>query len=376
MVLLKVSLASALFLNAFMVTAKSSDPSSSITHTTTKTGSATISKSATGAKTTSTSFPNTSNSRGCARVAAAQASWAAGPNAAHSLFVPAEWANECLTSVPLVKDTALLNVAAVRNYWNFQTTLAYLADPPSDYVGQKVGLMAGLDNITDNINNNVYQNEYEYESALWQLGQSALEGHLSYVTYMLSSVFHFTNQVDLVQYSADGQSLPKAYFATDFISAIKSKQSISAVKTVNGQNISHYLEETALKLIPSQDPDARYNQMFSVTINAAVSDGGSGFNNQMLYPGPTTDIVFENGTSKSIDNLAIVKEDFSHVSSGKDFYTAFCVPTTTVTASGAATSSAASATSAPAMTIIPTYPKPLIAQDNVRSNNYQSRMSR
>lgn len=84
-----------------------------------------------------------------------------------------------------------------------------------------------------------------------------------------------------------------------------------------------------------------------------------------FYPGPSTTLVFANGTIRTIQNLAEVERKLDSIADGDDMYSSFCIPSTsTAVASAAATSSgeqftstaAASSSSASSHAPAPTSP--------------------
>lgn len=77
-----------------------------------------------------------SNARACAQIANLQAY-------GHNIF-PADTALACLKSVPLDKDGNALQLAGLKNFFRFQSTLAYLKDPPAGYLYPPVDLMLAL----------------------------------------------------------------------------------------------------------------------------------------------------------------------------------------------------------------------------------------
>ena len=99
----------------------------------------------------------------------------------------------------------------MQGFLQFQTTLAYLKDPPPAYMQPAVDLLGGLDAISTKAAAGQYQNEYDFELDIFNLLFSAQDGHLLYEPYLIGG-FTFSRNVGLVSISADGIQLPKAYF--------------------------------------------------------------------------------------------------------------------------------------------------------------------
>lgn len=78
--------------------------------------------------------------------------------------VPAQLAYDCITSVPLNADAALRLMESIRPYLRWQSTTAYLKDPPAEYVEKiqpPVDLWAGFESIIDNLKSERWTQEYE-----------------------------------------------------------------------------------------------------------------------------------------------------------------------------------------------------------------------
>ena len=78
--------------------------------------------------------------------------------------IPAQWAYECITSVPLNISAALAFTKAIRLYFLWQSTTAYLKNPPAEYVEKiqnLVDVWGGLDAIEKNLTSGVWTQEYK-----------------------------------------------------------------------------------------------------------------------------------------------------------------------------------------------------------------------
>ena len=119
-----------------------------------------------------------------------------------------------------------------------------------------------------------------------------------------------------------------------------------------------------------QDRDASYNTLFYSPAFNALSPGWLGYfggsgRYGYIYPGATTAIAFENGTTVTLSNIARVIGDFTGVTDGESFYQKFC---TGPAATPASNSSATSTTAAPTATVFSSpaaeppagYPTPVV----------------
>jgi hypothetical protein len=94
----------------------------------------------------------------------------------------------------------------------FQSTLAYLKNPPSSYQQGAVDLLGGLEQMQTNINNGVYKNQYAFEADFGLLLHSAHDAHLDMVAGALAA-FSFGTEHQIVSVSSDGVELPKLFLA-------------------------------------------------------------------------------------------------------------------------------------------------------------------
>jgi hypothetical protein len=119
---------------------------------------------------------------------------------------------QCLTSVPFNPAVATRFIQYYNDTLGFQSTLAYLKDPPVGYQQPSVDLLTGLQQLQDAVNRGVFANEYEFEASLQMLVQYAHDGHL-YLNSGILSVFTFASPYDVVSLSIDGIQPPKVYIA-------------------------------------------------------------------------------------------------------------------------------------------------------------------
>lgn len=132
-------------------------------------------------------------------------------NVASVPTIPAEIAYNCLKSVPIVKEDALQIVTNLAPYFEFQTTIGFLKDPPSGYLLPGVDILGGLARIESHVRDDVYSSEYDFELDLFTLVLSAHDGHFNYRPDIFSGVFEFRRTQSLASISKDGLDLPKIY---------------------------------------------------------------------------------------------------------------------------------------------------------------------
>ena len=123
-------------------------------------------------------------------------------------------AQACEQDIPINTTLAQASVQWLESFLQFQTTLAYLKDPPSTYPLPPVDIMGGLASITSKITSGQYANEYDFEHDILELIFGAYDGHLAYIPF-LPGTFSYSRADSLVSISADGIQLPKVYFLSE-----------------------------------------------------------------------------------------------------------------------------------------------------------------
>jgi hypothetical protein len=127
-----------------------------------------------------------------------------------SLIFYASDVYECLTSVPFNDAVATRFI----NYYNttlqFQSTLAYLKNPPQGYQQPAVDVLQGLQQIQQNVTDGHYPNEYTFEADLQLLVYSLHDAHVSLTAGALSA-FSFGSPYSISSASIDGKQPPQVY---------------------------------------------------------------------------------------------------------------------------------------------------------------------
>lgn len=118
----------------------------------------------------------------------------------------------CLQSVPNKPQEATKLVQSLKAYVSWQSTLAYLKDPPASYGLPPVDIMGGLDAIAANVSAGGFASEYDFQRSMVLLIAQAHDGHFGFRPDVFKA-FSFRNDLvaDLVSVSADGKQMPKLY---------------------------------------------------------------------------------------------------------------------------------------------------------------------
>lgn len=136
----------------------------------------------------------------------------------------------------------------------------------------------------------------------------AHSGHLIFYPDLLVNPWYWSRSVSLVSISKDGTSLPEIYFRDDILNNVDNSSRLAKIDGVDAQKFVQDLVYRAA----SQDPDAGYNAMFynKAYVAAHISNGGyfaQGGRVNNIYPGENTTYTFDNGTSITVDNVALLR---------------------------------------------------------------------
>lgn len=132
-------------------------------------------------------------------------------NTATAFELPAQLARDCSLSVPFVKEDGLKLVDSLSAWLQYQSTLAYLKNPPEEYLMNSVDLLGRLNEIRDKVEAGNYSTEVLFQSDIALLVSSAHDGHLAYVPDMMIIFVYRRTIGQLLSVSLDGESLPQIY---------------------------------------------------------------------------------------------------------------------------------------------------------------------
>lgn len=164
-------------------------------------------------------------------------------------------------------------------------------------------------------------------------------GHFRYLPDLLTAAMNFRRgNLALVSISLDGASPPDIYVLSDIrtYNANPSLFTPSPVRFLNGADAVSTIKNLSLQGV-LQDRDALYNSMFfSPAMNAAMKGAWQGYYGGTgrfgyVWPGPTTDVTFLNGSTTSYRTVARIVGDFSFITDGVSFYAKYCSGTRPVT---------------------------------------------
>lgn len=281
-------------------------------------------------------------------------------------YFEASMAFDCLNSVPFNPAVGTRFVNYVNTTIQFQSTLAYLKNPPKGYQQPPVDLVGGLQEIQNNITAGYYLNQYVFEAEVQKLLYSAHDAHLS-LTAGAMAAFSFLAPFKISAASTDGKALPKVYVTDDIIQSQAQGWTPSAIQSINGQNIMEFLTDLAsLNGFGNVDPHADWNQLFTTPTLDILGDESLFFGYLAFYPGNDLVIMFENSTEPiNTTWIARYNEPYNTgpLTTGGDFYNYFVLNQLPASFNQSAQTSAFNAAYAPSSDSAP--------NDTLSSNSWQ-----
>jgi hypothetical protein len=101
------------------------------------------------------------------------------------------------------------------SYYNttlqFQSTTAFLKNPPKGYKQPAVDVFARLQLIKANVKSGFYQNQYDFEAEVQKVVYEMHDGHTDLSAGILSA-FSFASPYYISSASKDGKAAPQLYF--------------------------------------------------------------------------------------------------------------------------------------------------------------------
>lgn len=240
----------------------------------------------------------------------------------------AKQAYNCLTSVPFNSDVATRFITYYNETIQFQSTLAYLKNPPAGYQQPAIDIQAALEQIQKIIVNGAYPNQYAFEATLQNLIYSAHDAHFQLESGILAA-FTFLSPYSIVSLSEDGVQIPRVYVTSDVEHLIQPSSHFkpSAITTINGQDVTAYLRQfAAANAIGNLESNADWNDLMS-SFASYIQDDYSIFESYVeFYPGDTITLGFENGTTLDPQPWVAVYNSqgpTGPLATGGDFYNFF-----------------------------------------------------
>jgi hypothetical protein len=206
----------------------------------------------------------------------------------------------------------------------FQSTLAFLKDPPTGYQQPAVDVQKVLSQIQGNITTGNYKNQYSFEVDVQLLVNQMHDSHVTLNAGILNA-FSFTSPWALVSVSEDGRKVPDIYLAEDLLQSQLEGWRASPVTQINGQEVVQWLTRWAeLNVNGYLEPNADWNALMDHPAQW-ISGDLSSFQSTKIYPGDELNFKFANGTLEETYWLAIYTEveNTGPLTTAGDFYNYF-----------------------------------------------------
>ncbi|EPS38115.1 hypothetical protein H072_8146 [Dactylellina haptotyla CBS 200.50] len=262
---------------------------------------------------------------GCANVAAVAASFVrtSAAQSANDFRIDPKIGYDCLQSIPLDKEPALEFLFELSKFFQFQSTITYLARPPARSGQDPMDILGGLTDLYNSVESGSITQWNELETRVDRLLSGCHEGHL-YVAWTLPSLINFRTPFTLVDLSPDGIQLSKPYVFND-VSAASARGSTfqaSAITHIDGEEVYTAIQRLTY-YEQSQSVDTRWNAAFQ---SQNPPKQGS-FYFRTRYPGANTfTLTFENGTTTEYAYEAYAahvpgSNVWSNLRTGRDIWT-------------------------------------------------------
>jgi len=127
--------------------------------------------------------------------------------------------------VPNKVEPAQKLIKSLKAFLGWQSTVAFLKEPPQSYMFPPVDILGGLDNISAIAGSGGFKNEFDFGLAIVYLIQAGHDGHFAFRPDVFRG-FGFRNRMamDIVSVSIDGLQVPKLYHfcKSDLVGSLKS----------------------------------------------------------------------------------------------------------------------------------------------------------
>lgn len=233
---------------------------------------------------------------------------------------------ECLSNVPFIDNVATRFLDYYNQTLQFQSTLAYLKNPPTGYQQPPVDVLQELQKVRDNVNSGLYKNQYVFEADIQLLINRMHDAHV-YLSAGIMAPFAFVSPYGLVSASPDGKQEPAIYLASDVVESRLQNwaKEPSPIVKINGVDVIEYL--TAFAELNSNgylEPHADWNAVMESPARD-IQGSWSLLQTASFYPGDELVFEFRNDTKIATYWLATYSESgyTGPLSTAGDFYNYF-----------------------------------------------------
>jgi hypothetical protein len=246
---------------------------------------------------------------------------------------------ECLESVPFNGAVAARFIDYYNETLQFQSTLAFLEDPPTGYQQPPVNVNKILAAIKANATAGIYPNQYAFEADVQLLINRMHDSHVILGAGVLLP-FNFASPYGIVSASVDGKKSPEIFMTGRFFylshrfelnetdHVVNCQQTgcrPSPITHINGVDVVDYLTQYAvLNAQGYLEPHADWNTVMDSPARDILGDLST-FQSGILYPGDSLNFTFKD--QEPIDtywlSIYLDREDTGPLATGGDFYNVF-----------------------------------------------------
>ncbi|KAF2677117.1 hypothetical protein K458DRAFT_320524, partial [Lentithecium fluviatile CBS 122367] len=209
------------------------------------------------------------------------------------IFLAAE-VFDCLKNVPFSPAVAARFIDYYNHTLQYQSTLAFLADPPEGYQQPAVNVQQALTEIKANITAGRYRSQYVFEAELQLLVNRMHDSHVILDAGILAA-FSFASPYGIVSVSTDGKKEPEIFLSDDVTSSgIQKTWTPSAITHINGENVIEFLTRFAqLNSEGYLEPHADWNALMESPASN-IQGSINTFQQAIFYPGDELIFTFAN----------------------------------------------------------------------------------
>ncbi|KAF2728048.1 hypothetical protein EJ04DRAFT_504715 [Polyplosphaeria fusca] len=231
---------------------------------------------------------------------------------------------ECLQSVPFNGAVAARFIDYYNTTLQFQSTLAFLKDPPEGYQQPPVDVMAVLESIKANATAGAYPNQYAFEADVQLLINRMHDAHVVLNAGVLQP-FTFASPYGIISASVDGKNAPEIYIADHVLRCQSLGCQPNPVTHINGVEVVEYLSQYAeLNSQGYLEPHADWNTLMDNPVRDILGEL-SVFQSGTFYPGDALNFTLKNQDPINTYwlSLFIEQQETGPLTTGGDFYNFF-----------------------------------------------------
>ncbi|KAF3004450.1 hypothetical protein E8E14_002580 [Neopestalotiopsis sp. 37M] len=240
----------------------------------------------------------------------------------------ASYVYTCLSSVPFYVAPALRFLEYFNTTLQFQSTLAFLKNPPTGYQQSPVDVEQILQRIIINVKSGIYQNQYDFEADVQRLVFAMHDGHVDLRSGIMAA-FSFGTNAEIVSVSENTTGPPQIYLTGDILYAQSQGNDLSKlspITKINDEDVISYLTRFASSnSLGRLEAHAEWNDLMSHPTLDIMSRRSIWSGDATFYPGDKLKFHFEDGTVYQTSWWSFYNygDDTGPIANGGDVYNFF-----------------------------------------------------